>query len=96
MFIQQQAPYSHKTAIVKLIPKSRKFADIRNWRPISLLNCDYKILAKIITFQGRTQGGLGVQTPPIGLSTKMHSKENITFLAHLSLFFCNDKDSNMI
>ena len=34
--------------------------------------------------------------PPIGLSTKMHSKENITFLALLSLFFCNDTDSNMI
>ena len=38
--------------------------------------------------QGRTQGGvLGVQTPPMGLLTKMHSKENITFLALLSLFF---------
>ena len=35
-------------------------------------------------------GGLGVQTPPIGLLTKMHNKENITFLAFLSLFFCND------
>ena len=34
--------------------------------------------------------------PPIGLSTKMNSKENITFLALLSLFFCNDTDSNMI
>ena len=32
-------------------------------------------------------GGLGVQPPPIGLSTKMHNKENITFLALLSLFF---------
>ena len=51
MFIQQQAPSSHKTAIVKLIPKPGKSTDIRNWRPISLLNCDYKILAKIITFR---------------------------------------------
>ena len=34
--------------------------------------------------------------PPIGLSTKMHNKENITFLALLSLCFCNDMDSNMI
>ena len=25
--------------------------------------------------------------PPIGLSDKMHNKENITFLALLSLFF---------
>ena len=51
MFIQQQAPSSHKTAIVKLIPKPEKSTDIRNWRPISLLNCDYKSLAKIITFR---------------------------------------------
>ena len=41
-------------------------------------------------------GGFGGSNPPIGLSTKMHSKENITFLALLSLFFCNDTDSNMI
>ena len=46
--------------------------------------------------QGHTQGGVGGSNPPIGLSTKMHRKENITFLAHLSLFFCNDKDFNMI
>ena len=32
-------------------------------------------------------GGLGVQTPPIGPSTKMHNKEKITFLALLRLFF---------
>ena len=52
IFIQlQQAPSSHKTAIVKLIPKPGKSTDIRNWRPISLLNCDYKILAKIISFR---------------------------------------------
>ena len=48
-------------------------------------------------YQGRTQGGFwGFKPPPIGLSTKMHSKENITFLALLSLLFCNDTDSNMI
>ena len=51
MFVQHQAPFSHKTAIAKLIPKSGKSTDIRNWRPISLLNYDYKILAKIITFR---------------------------------------------
>ena len=41
--------------------------------------------------------GVGGSTPPIRLSTKMHNKENLTFLVLLSLFFfCNDMDSNMI
>ena len=35
----------------------------------------------------RTQGGFGGSNPPIGLSTKMQNKENITFLALLSMFF---------
>ena len=49
------------------------------------------------TEQGRTQGGGGVggSNPPIGLSTKMYKKK-ITFLALLSLFFCNDTDSKVI
>ena len=38
--------------------------------------------------KGVRRRGLGVQPPPpIGLSTKMHNKQNITFLALLSLFF---------
>ena len=65
-----------------------------------LMDClDFKMFAfktKVTLLQGRTQGGVGGSNPPIGLSTKMHSKEIITFLALLSLFFCNDKDSNMI
>ena len=31
--------------------------------------------------------------PPIGQSTKMHNKENTTFLALLRLFFCTEIDS---
>ena len=46
--------------------------------------------------KGVRKGGFGGSNPPIGLSTEMHNKENITFLALLSLFFCNDMDSNMI
>ena len=57
--------------------------------------CINWVLNEVSSFQGRTQGG-GVQTSPIGMSTKMHNKENITFLALLSLLFCNDMDSNMI
>ena len=55
------------------------------------------LFASYEQIQGRTQGGgFGGSKLPISLSTKMHNKENITFLALLSLFICNDTDSNMI
>ena len=40
---------SQKRRVIKLIPK--KDAEpyyVKNWRPITLLNCDYKIAAKAI------------------------------------------------
>ena len=44
-----QLPISQRRGIIKLIPK--KDADpnlIKNWRPLKLLNCDYKIASKAI------------------------------------------------
>ena len=42
----------HGTAshsIISLMPKPKKdITEIKNWRPLSLLNCDYKIYAKMI------------------------------------------------
>ena len=39
---------SFKTASIRLIPKKGDATKIKNWRPISLLNCIYKILSKAI------------------------------------------------
>ena len=44
-----QLSVTQRRGIIKLIPK--KYAEpylVKNWRPISLLNCDYKIAAKAI------------------------------------------------
>jgi len=44
-----QLSVSQKRGIVKLIPK--KDAEpyyVKNWRPISLLNCDYKLATKVV------------------------------------------------
>jgi exonuclease III len=40
---------SFSTAKIKLIPKKGDCTRIKNWRPISLLNCFYKILSRLIT-----------------------------------------------
>lgn len=43
-------PPSLSQGIISLIPKQNKdLLLIDNWRPISLLNCDYKILAHIFS-----------------------------------------------
>ena len=47
-FLRNYASSSCKTGIIKLIPKSGKTTNISNWRLTSLLNCDYKILTKIL------------------------------------------------
>ena len=39
---------SFLTASIKLIPKKGDCTKIKNWRPISLLNCIYKIISKAI------------------------------------------------
>lgn len=47
-FIQSKLTESQMLAIVKLIPKIQSPKTVKDWRPISLLNTDYKILSFII------------------------------------------------
>jgi hypothetical protein len=37
-----------RTACIKLIPKKGDLSKIKNWRPISLLSCYYKIVSRVI------------------------------------------------
>jgi exonuclease III len=39
---------SFRTATIRLIPKKGDASNIKNWRPISLLNCFYKIVARAV------------------------------------------------
>jgi len=42
-------PLFFRTANIKLIPKKGDLSQLKNWRPISLLNCFYKIISRLIT-----------------------------------------------
>ena len=48
IFLKGKMPKTMREAIVKLLYKKNDHQNIKNWRPISLLNTDYKILSKII------------------------------------------------
>lgn len=44
-----ELPPTLRTGLVTLLYKKGRKEDLANWRPITLLNTDYKVLAKIIT-----------------------------------------------
>ena len=51
-YLRGQLSVSQKRGIIKLIPKKdTELYFVKNWRPISLLNCDYKIAAKAIAIR---------------------------------------------
>ena len=41
-------PLSQRIATIKCLPKKGDITEVKNWRPISLLNVDYKILSKAL------------------------------------------------
>jgi hypothetical protein len=42
-----ELPISHKNSILRLIPKAGKdLKELKNWRPITLSNCDHKLITK--------------------------------------------------
>ena len=50
-----QMSISQKRGIIKLIPKkSEELYYVKNWRPLTLLNCDYKIATKVIANRLKT------------------------------------------
>ncbi|CAM2114727.1 unnamed protein product [Caretta caretta] len=44
-------PLSCRRAVLALLPKKGDLRDLRNWRPVSLLSTDYKVVAKAISLQ---------------------------------------------
>lgn len=48
-FLKGEMAPSMKKAVVTLLPKKCDLKAMKNWRPVSLLNSDYKILAKAVT-----------------------------------------------
>ena len=50
IFLSDSMPKNMKMGIINLIYKNKgNVEDLKNWRPITLLNVDYKILTKILT-----------------------------------------------
>ena len=45
-------PPSHQESVITILPKEGKdIGDIKNWRPITLTNCDLKLITKAIAMR---------------------------------------------
>ena len=49
IILRQELPKSQRNALIRLLYKKNDHRMLKNWRPVSLLNVDYKILSKIMT-----------------------------------------------
>ena len=53
-FVKGELSISKRQGIIRLIPKKNKNLPLlKNWRPISLLNVDYKIATKVLALRLR-------------------------------------------
>ena len=48
-FVEDEMTFTQYQALITLLYKKGIREDVKNWRPISLLNCDYKIITKILS-----------------------------------------------
>ena len=77
-------PKEQRKGIINLIPKQGKdIRELKNWRPITLLNSDYKILTKILA--NRMKEGLVeiINPDQIGYMEKRFCGENTRLIADI-------------
>jgi hypothetical protein len=64
-------------AVIKLIYKGGERSTLKNWRPISLLNCPYKVVAKILATRLKELLPRLVQPQQTGFVHGRHIQDNI-------------------
>ena len=80
---------SQKQGIITLIPKKGKdLTDLKSWRPLSLLNTDYKIIAKTLGNRLRTVLTELISPDQVGYMQNRFCGENIRLIAD-TIDYCN-------
>lgn len=66
--------------MITLIPNPKKYPLIENWRPICLLNTDYKILAQIFAQRLQKVMSYLIDESQSGIIKNRHISNNIRFV----------------
>ena len=87
---------NQKLGIINLIPKKEKdLRHLKNWRPVTLLNTDYKILAKALANRLHKIIGNLISTDQVGYIQKRYIGENIRLMFDL-MSYTNENELDAI
>ena len=88
-FYKGSLSVSQKRGTITLIPKGNvDLDDLKNWRPISLLNIDYKILSKVLAKRLEQHLPKLIHSDQTGFVNGRYIGQNRRFLKKSREFFC--------
>jgi hypothetical protein len=79
------------TANIKLIPKKGDLSNIKNWRPISLLSCFYKVISRTINNRLKLFNDKFFSRAQKGFTSSRHIQEVILNITQ-TMGYCKDKN----
>ena len=82
---------TQKRGVISLLPKKNDLLLLKNWRPLTLLNVDYKILAKIIATRLKSALIQLINNDQTGFLEKRYIGNNIASLIEI-IEFCEQND----
>ena len=82
---------TQKRGVISLLPKKNDLLLLKNWRPLTLLNVDYKILAKIIATRIKEALILFINNDQTGFLQKRFIGQNIASLIEI-IEYCDYND----
>ena len=92
----RELSYSQYLAAISLLYKKGPREDIKNWRPISLLNVDYKILSKVLSERLKKVLPEIIHTDQKGAISGRYIGENIRLLEDLLFEIDNLEEESII
>ena len=91
-YVNGSLSYSQKQGIISLIPKKNKdMLLLKNWRPLSLLNMDYKLIAKVIANRIKTVIKKIIHSDQTGFVNGRYIGENLVKLINV-IEHCEEND----
>lgn len=81
--------------VITLIPKVGDKRELRDWRPISLLNSDYKVLSKVISNRLRDVAAKIIQDHQVCAVPDRRIVDNLILLRDM-IYFANSHNSPLI